>query len=181
MNKIILVKVGPHSQESMQEIVKRKNKEVDTTGVAFFGYHGGPQPIKRVIPFTENSINVKVLMNEATYARDPHPDRETFLRMTRFTTDGKTWNLVPTGINTDCMFAFVLGNIKEVCYDIDLSVYTVGIGPKKGIYAKNYLIGRVSKACLEKTPIPSEQFILPIHYEASLLPPYGVTLKRDVP
>ncbi len=51
---LIFMKVGLHAQESIEEIIARKQKEYDDTGSIFWGYGGGTcHPLTMVQPLAK--------------------------------------------------------------------------------------------------------------------------------
>src|SRR4051812_26167621 len=54
---ILYMKVGTHAQESLEDIIARKTKEIENAGVAFWGYGGNTcHPKTMVQPFARNFV-----------------------------------------------------------------------------------------------------------------------------
>ena len=52
---LLYMKVGTHAQESLEQIIERKTREIEQAGFAFWGYGGGTcHPQTMVQPFAKD-------------------------------------------------------------------------------------------------------------------------------
>ena len=179
----IFMKVGQHAGEDFDTIIKRKIKEIDETGMSFWGY-GGPtcHPTKQVQPFARKVIekqgSIYLFMEKINSYADPD-----IVPATLYSVDGINYNEIPKGINvTGSRYALVLEEIVPEEIELPISAYEVGCGKSKGRPATNYIIGHVDKACLELNPerfIDAEvdKKIKKISYVAKIKNPYSVFVK----
>ena len=188
----IFMKVVNYGEDTLEEIMERKQRELNDVGWTYWGYGGnegtGPlHPKKQVQPFAGQWMkepgSVQVLMEKIDgkfnielptakkYSADDSVDEE-------------RWNCLPSGIYLPrTKWALVLGEIIEVTppLELDLRDYKVGIGPSCGNNAAKYLSGKTSKGCLVETETPYRGSDAPetvtITYQAFLKFPYAVFLK----
>jgi hypothetical protein len=175
----VFMKVGRHAGETLEEILERKQRELDAAGRIFWGYGGGTMhPLQKVQPFVrsrlEHGEQIKLLMQTID---SRHPDTAAFA--TEFSADGVNWEPIPEGVQVrGSRYALVLGEIKSGEGELDLSAYRVGAGPSTGRNAAGYIRGRVDKGCLDPgSPDPEHPHIVPVHFEAGLIAPYAVLLR----
>jgi len=136
------MKIGSHAGETLEEIIERKQQEIDATGRSFWGYGGTAcHPTTQVQPFVR-SLAAKVpkvflLMEYIHSVANPQ-----IVPATRFSKDGVNWEPVPEGINvTGSRYAIVLDEIVPGELEIPIEDFVVGVGPSTGKVAHEYLSG----------------------------------------
>jgi len=178
------MKVGLHAQESIEEIIARKQKEYDQAGMIFWGYGGGTcHPRSMVQPFVREQERegnqVLLIMNKMDSQHDAVPELAQ-----QYSDDGVNWQPVPQGIEVrGSRFAMVLDKLSFDEFDINLDDFEVGVGPSRGRRADNYIMGRADKGCLIYTPTdaaaaPGQRIIKAIEIVARVKEPYAVFLKN---
>lgn len=180
---IIVMKVGVHAQEPLEEIIARKSKEIDDAGFAFWGYGGNTcHPVTMVQPFAksfaEQGKRITLCMQEM--------DSRHFAEQVRaeyYSEDGQTWQPIPAPINVlGSRFALAIRGLHRQEFDIPLANTHVGVGVSRGRPGNAYMKGQVDKACLEfgervrASPNPDEG-AMKISLVAELCEPYAVFLK----
>ncbi len=176
----IFMKVGNHAGETFEDILKRKKREYEKTGMTFWGYGGvACHPVKQVRPFAMSQFqrngNIYLLMNTVKSNFN-----QPILPAKQYSIDGVNWQDIPKGINvTGSKYALVLDEIKPTDFEINLDEFRVGIGPSSDKIASDYLQGRTDKACLTIDPYanPGANTIRKIDFAAKLQDPYAVILK----
>lgn len=181
---ILFMKVGVHAQETLEDIIERKTKEIDEAGFALWGYGGNTcHPTTMVQPFVADrearGEKVVLCMNEMVSNHFAEPVRAEY-----FSTDGADWRKVPDAINVrGSRYALAIKGLRREHLTLPLAKSAVAIGKSKGMPGLKYISGRVDKACLELTegvdlpPAPDEKFIQ-IDLVAELCDPYAVFLKN---
>ncbi len=178
----VFMKVGQHAKEDFDTIIKRKMKEIEQTGMSFWGY-GGPtcHPTKQIQPFAKSVIakkgSIYLCMERINSKADPD-----VIPATLFSVDGITYKPIPQGICvTGSRYAIVLDEIIPEEFEIPFSAYEVAYGKSKGRPAENYIQGHVDKACLE---ISLDRLVdadigvkKSVSYVAKLKDPYAVFVK----
>lgn len=182
----VFMRVGSHAGETFDQILERKQRELDAAGQIFWGYGGTTlHPIRHVQPFvklhTRDTGSIQILMQPITSRADPD-----VLPANEFSVDGIEWNPLPSGIEvTGSRYAIVLDEIRPGQLDLDLSQFEVGIGPSRGRNAARYLKGRVDKGCLVAAQSPDagediNQKLVAIGFHARLKDPYAVMLRARI-
>jgi hypothetical protein len=181
-DSFIFMKVGNHAGESFEQILARKQKEFDRTGMTFWGYGGSAcHPVNQVRPFAFSQVkkngSIYLLMHEvkSNYDQNPLPAKE-------YSIDGINWDPIPEGIIvTGSKYALVLDEIHPADLELDMNQFSVGIGPSKDKLASEYLTGRTDKACLEtalEIELKAEKPLMKkIDFTAQLQDPYAVLLR----
>lgn len=182
-NPILFMKIGIHAQEPLEQIIDRKLREIDDTGMAFWGYGGNTcHPTTMVQPFAEEQsargrpIHLVMQKMESNHMADPIPANE-------YSVDGRTWLAVPRGVEVlGSRYALVIEDLEEVDLSLPLARTTVAVGPSRGRNGQGYIAGRVDKACLElaaevDVPAPDEE-MTPIGLVARLRAPFAVLLRN---
>lgn len=182
--RFLFMKVGNHAGESWDQILTRKRREYEDTGMIFWGYGGNAcHPISQVQPFARLSIQEQggILLVMEPINSNADPD---IVPATEYSKDGVLWEPVPKGITvTGSRYAFVLDEIKPGELEIALNRYEVGIGPSCGKAAESYIQGRTDKACLvqskteREAKVPSEKLIRKVGFTAELKEPFAVLLR----
>lgn len=179
---VIFMKVGTHAQESLEDIIKRKTKEIDEAGYALWGYGGNTcHPRTMVQPFAEivreRGHAIHLVMQEM----DSHHFAEQ-IRATHSSVDGLDWQQISPNINVrGSRFALKIKNLRHEAGKLQLANSRVVVGNSAGRAGSKYIQGRVDKACLEITDraasneAPNRE--IDIHLVAELAEPYAVLLK----
>jgi hypothetical protein len=97
-----------------------------------------------------------------------------------YSVDGSSWKAIPKGVTvTGSKYALLLGEIEPGDLLLSMSQCKIGVGPKQGNLAQDYLRGRVDKACLEtdhNRPVDPETFTQ-ISVMAKMIEPYAVFIR----
>lgn len=178
----LYMKVGTHAQESLEDIIKRKAKEINDAGYAMWGYGGNTcHPRTMVQPFThECAASGETIylcmeeMNSMHFAEQ--------LRADEYSVDGKDWAAIDPHVNVlGSRYALVIKSLEPAEFDLPLSRSSVAIGNSLGAAGHQYIRGRVDKACFRLTEASAEQ--TPprrINLVAELAEPYAVFLRNVV-
>lgn len=178
---LLFMKVGIHAKETLEDIIDRKQKEFQKTGMIFWGYGGNTcHPTKHVQPFarqiSSHGKDVILVMQKINSNHFAEP-----IRAEEYSDDGISWKPVPSGIDVlGSRYALVLEQLEFGEFDLDLEAMQVAVGPSRGCIAPDYLRGRVDKGCFEYTPGSIRSLVKddrPISLFAKLQPPYAVHLK----
>ncbi|MDO8768478.1 MAG: hypothetical protein Q7K57_07220 [Burkholderiaceae bacterium] len=181
---LIFMKVGLHAQESIEDIIARKQKEYEHTGSIFWGYGGGAcHPLRMVQPFAkeieERGEQVLIIMQkmDSKHKAPPEVAKE-------YSDDGVTWKPIPKGIEVrGSRFALVLDELRVEEFEVDLGELTVGIGPSRGKRGDKYLVGQSDKGCFvfserEIPAPPEERIIKPVSLVARIKSPFAVLVRN---
>jgi len=147
---ILYMKVGTHARETLDDIIRRKTREIEKAGVAFWGYGGNTcHPQNMVQPFAkdynERGQTVFLCMHPMNSKHFAHP-----LRADEFSIDGIKWKIIPEDINVlGSRYALVIKNLRKDDFDLPLSLTQVALGNSMGSPGSSYIKGRVDKACLQ--------------------------------
>lgn len=176
---VIFMKVGTHAAESLEDILERKQREIDVAGVSFWGY-GGPtcHPLLHVRPFVEqlqsegHTIYLVMQKMDSRHFAEPKPAEQ-------YSDDGVTWNDIPDGVVVrGSRYALALESLTPHSEDMNFDAMHVGVGRSLGRSARDYIKGRVDKACfvVEQAGEPTGP---PLHIDlvAKLKEPYAVLLR----
>jgi hypothetical protein len=181
---ILYMKVGTHANEPLDEIFKRKMKEIEQAGVAFWGYGGSTcHPTRAVQPFAKAYEE-----RDGTIHLCMHPMDSKHFALTeaaeQFSTDGMNWEPIPSGIKvTGSRYALVVNNLRKQKFTLPLENTVVALGNRRGSLGSKYIRGRVDKACLElSTDCLLQESDAPeisrIELVADLVPPYAVHVRN---
>lgn len=181
---IIFMKVGTHAQEPLEDIIKRKQREIEDAGVAMWGYGGGTcHPLTMVQPFAksfEKKGGAIYLCMEEMESRHFAEQK----RADQSSVDGLTWTDIPKAINVlGSRYALVIKDLHKEAFDLPLASTRVAVGNSQGKAGSRYIAGRVDKACLEFTSGSAvdsglDEAPTPISLVARLEPPYAVFLRN---
>ena len=147
---ILYMKVGTHARETLDDIIRRKTREIEKAGVAFWGYGGNTcHPQNMVQPFAkdynERGQTVLLFMHPMNSKHFAHP-----VRADEFSIDGIKWKIIPEDINVlGSRYALVIKNLRKDDFDLPLSLTRVALGNSMGSPGSSYIKGRVDKACLQ--------------------------------
>ena len=180
LKSFILMKIGYHVNETLEEIITRKQKEQSICGKIFWGYGGTLcHPITQVVPFMQKVIQKDIITPVFAMSFTPSRFNTTLRTSQEYSLDGKIWNTLPTGVMvTTSKQAIVCRNLQRVDQALNLSKYEVAVGPSKGKPLSKYLSYRTDKACAilsEKSN--SNNKVLKINYIAEIIEPYAVCLR----
>ncbi len=181
---VLFMKIGIHAREPLDEIIKRKLQEIDDSGMAFWGYGGNTcHPTSMVQPFARaqgelgKPIYLVMQKMESNHWAEPVCADE-------YSIDGQSWLPVPKGIEVrGSRYALVIEDLHEEDLTLPLARTTVALGPSMGRSGRDYVSGRVDKACLDLgqnvdiPPAPDEPST-PIGLVAKLKTPYAVFLRN---
>jgi hypothetical protein len=147
---ILYMKVGTHAQETLDDIIRRKTREIEEAGIAFWGYGGNTcHPQNMVQPFAkdyeERGQTIFLCMHPMASKHFAHP-----VRADEFSIDGIRWEIIPSAINVlGSRYALVIKNLRKDNFDLPLNLTQVAVGNSMGSRGSNYIKGRVDKACLQ--------------------------------
>ena len=183
------MKVGHHAGEEWEQVLARKRREFEQTGMSFWGYGGNtchPTHVRSFAKFAASEhqkillvmelINSKTQLNMASMPN--------VVAATEFSMDGVNWQPIPDGISvTGSRYAMVLSEIRHEAVEVALNHFEAGIGPSVGRPAEDYLRYRVDKACFVRSGIQRTSSLPPVRlirkatFVADLLEPYAVLVR----
>lgn len=174
------MKIGPQGEESLPEIIERKNREAKIFDHAYWGYGGVTCVPFRVHGFAKevsasgSSIKVLFAVTGSPFLGSHIPDAK------ENSEDNVLWRPIPSEIHiTVSKYALVLKNLKESDFNLALNDYQVAVGPSRGKSLASYLRFRVDKALAQRTGSLSEVGPeLKISFTADLVEPYALYLKH---
>ena len=176
---MILMKVGFHGAEDLENILCRKLQEIRNCGVCYWGYGGTLcHPTKAVQPFV-SSLGAQEREIDVFFAVTTSPYRSSALDASSFSADGISWSPLPPHVRVSASrYALVLKSICVFESTLDLAQYEVAIGPSMGKNLAAYFRGRVDKAIAR----PSKQEgstpqLVPVALRASLVAPYATLVR----
>ena len=180
---VLYMKVGTHAQEGLDDIVRRKLREIERTGYGMWGYGGNTcHPSSMVRPFAKDFAKhgpIYLVMEEMDSKHFAEP-----LCATEYSIDGSDWREIPDTIQVrGSRYALVIKDLHKEEFNLPLARTRVPVGPSAGRLGSDYLTGRVDKACLEVLPdtvqaadsMPLERRI---NLVAELEHPYAVFLRN---
>lgn len=182
-HNIIVMKVGPHSGMSLEEIIQSKRDEELIHGVHYWGYSGTmcqPRPTRKFccecLHDSHEAPSLILIETKSAYQTDQ-------IGMIRFySEDGNNFVSFPGPVQLQgAKFAFVSKSL-HIIDDFRLSDYMVVGGKNNGKPLSTHLRGRVGKAfahffqgAFETPPSPPIRVLA-----AELCSPYAVWLKEEV-
>jgi hypothetical protein len=181
---IVFMKVGTHAQETLEDIIARKTKEIENAGFALWGYGGNTcHPQTMVQPFArsyeEKGQHIYLCMQEMDSKHFAEP-----VRADQMSEDGLTWRDIPGPINVlGSRYALAIKALRKETLKLPLSGTRVAIGMSQGRPGDQYISGRVDKACLEisgitRTTTEEQSPSVSINLVAELVSPYAVYLRN---
>jgi len=176
---ILYMKVGTHANESLEDIILRKQKEIEDEGFALWGYGGNTcHPTSMVQPFaTQLSLAGVPLILAMKPMNSKHFAEP--VRAQQMSADGASWQTIPPGVNArGSRFALVLDSLEEAKFELPLDATRVAVGRSMGRTGSDYIKGRVDKACLEWTGDPGAG-LAPVTIElvGNVVAPHAVFLR----
>jgi hypothetical protein len=148
LDYIVYMKYGVHTSEELGSIVARKIKEIDDTGVMFWGYGGTLcHPIKQIAPFAEmarkNKKDIYLVMS-----RTPSNHYGESSMSKYYSVDGVNFSNMPKGISVlGSRYALVCDSLIECDFSLNLAGYEIAIGSKQGNNLGEFIRNRVDKGC----------------------------------
>ncbi len=177
---ILFMKVGTHANESLEDIIERKQAEIDAAGFALWGYGGNTcHPLTMVQPFARGAVDRG---HQIHLCMEPMVSKHFAVteRATKMSVDGVTWEDIDPAINViGSRYALAIKDLKQREFELPLAQTQVAVGNSKGRRGDRYIKGRVDKACLEVVGPPDgpedpERKIVPIGLVAEVVDPYAV-------
>jgi len=147
---VLYMKVGTHANEPLDEIIARKQAEIDATGFSLWGYGGSTcHPTTMVQPFARDFE----LRGEAIHLV-MHPMVSNHFAVTaraeEMSIDGREWQQIPDAINVlGSRYALAITDLQQVEFALPLAQTRVAVGNSRGRRGDEYIQGRVDKAVLE--------------------------------
>jgi hypothetical protein len=152
---LLFMKVGTHARESLDDIIRRKTKEIEDAGFGMWGYGGNTcHPTSMVQPFAEQftSGGRKIFL-----CMQPMESRHFAAPAcaAQYSADGIGWTDIPEAINVrGSRWALMIDSLEAKEFDLPLNQTRVPVGPSQGKLGSRYIRGQVDKACLEFLPTP---------------------------
>lgn len=182
---ILFMKVGTHANEGLDEIVARKQAEIDKAGYTLWGYGGNTcHPVTMVQPFARAAEESGAPIHLCMEPMESNHFAVT-ARAEEFSVNGFDWQEVPPAISViGSRFALAIEELHTERFELPLAHTEVAIGNQTGRRGDRYIKGRVDKACLKyvgeelEEPEDDEKTI-EIGLVASLRPPYAVFVRND--
>ena len=181
---LIFMKVGLHAQESIEEIMARKQKEFENSGSIFWGYGGGGghtiragQPFAKGVGGGGEQVLIVMQKMDSKHKAPPEIAKE-------YSDDGVVWKPIPRGIEVrGSRFALVLDELRLEEFDVDLGELKVGVGPSRGRRGDKYLVGQNDKGCFvffeREIPVPPEERIVKsVSLVARVKSPFAVLVRN---
>jgi hypothetical protein len=148
----LYMKVGTHAKETLEDIIKRKSKEIEQAGYAMWGYGGNTchpqtmvQPFARECQAAGGTIYLCMEEMNSTHFAEP-------IRADEYSADGRTWHEIDPNIRVlGSRYALIIKNLRRQVFNLPLRQSTVAIGNSIGASGDRYIRGRVDKACLRLT------------------------------
>jgi hypothetical protein len=183
---VLYMKVGTHAQETLDDIIIRKTKEIERAGVAYWGYGGNTcHPQTMVQPFAktfeERGGAIYLCMQPMVSKHFAVP-----IRAEELSIDGINWEKISPEINVlGSRYALVIRNLRKEEFDLMLSKTKVALGTSMGAVGSKYISGRVDKACLEVTDnshgnVEDQEAVRHIGLVAEIVKPYAVYVRNIV-
>jgi hypothetical protein len=181
---LLFMKVGTHANEPLDEIIARKQAEIDGAGFALWGYGGNTcHPTTMVQPFARD-FEVR---GQAIYLVMQPMESSHFAvtaRAQELSTNGIEWEPIPAPINVvGSRYALAIQNLEIVEFQLPLDRTRVAAGNSRGRRGDEYIKGRVDKAVLEvvedepQGPTDTELRAIDIGLAARLVKPYAVFVR----
>jgi hypothetical protein len=183
--ELLYMKVGTHAQESLEDIIARKTREIEEAGLAFWGYGGNTcHPQTMVQPFAkkyEHQGGVIYLCMQPMASK--HFAEQ--IAADEYSVDGLKWETIPKGVKVlGSRYALLIKCLRKEEFDLPLERTRVAIGNSVGLPGSKYIAGKVDKACLEivdaSTAIGTVEEKQPVHIGlvAELVKPYAVYVRN---
>ena len=147
---LLYMKVGTHAQESLEDIIQRKSREIEDTGFGMWGYGGTTcHPTSMVQPFAQKFAKpgqpIYLVMEEMDSKHFADP-----ICAAEYSIDGRTWDKIPDSIEVrGSRYALIIKALRRDRLSLPLEKTRIPVGPSRGRVGDRYVAGRVDKACLE--------------------------------
>lgn len=177
---VLFMKVGTHAEELLEDILKRKQREIDEAGYAMWGYGGNTcHPRTIVQPFAwrhqEPGRQIRLVMEPMDSRHFAAP-----VRADEYSPDGMAWSEIPEAINVlGSRYALCINNLRETDSRLALGETRVAVGNSAGRPGDLYVRGRVDKACLDVVGDGSSDGLVEIGLVADLVEPFAVFLRNE--
>ena len=175
LEEIIVMKVGPHSDMSLDEIIESKNKEEIGNGVHYWGYSGVFCRPKQVQEFCKKSImnnhspKLVLIETKSSYSSNIGYINE-------YSEDNKNYKRFKSPVQLQgAQFSFVAKNIRKY-NKFRLDDFVVVSGKNDGKVLSSHLRFKVNK-CFAKYEVNSNDKEISV-LVADLVEPYAVWLKE---
>ena len=112
---VLFMKVGTHAQEKLEEIIRRKSREIEETGYGMWGYGGNTcHPGSMVQPFAQRFAERGQTIHLIMEAMDSNHFAEP-LSAAEFSADGRKWQEIPETIEVrGSRYALIIKSLHEV-------------------------------------------------------------------
>lgn len=182
---ILFMKVGTHAQESLEDIIERKKKEIKEAGFGMWGYGGNTcHPTSMVQPFAEKYSSggqtIRLCMQRMNSRHFSAPSSAS-----QFSPDGQDWQDIPESISVrGSRWALLIDSLELQNFNLSLNQTRVPVGPSQGKLGSRYLHGQADKACLElleeaERTNEEDDREVGIDLVANLRAPYAVFLRGE--
>lgn len=176
----IVMKVGPHSNMSLSEIISSKEVEEATHGVHYWGYSGSlcqPKPTQAFCKWAKEKYgedpSIVLLETKSSYA-------SSIGFITQFSTDNITFRSFEAPVQLQgAQFSFVARGLREI-ESFCLSKYNVYGGKNSGKPLPSHLRYRVNKSFATLTEEKADYGFIECTNAiiATLVEPYAIWLKE---
>jgi hypothetical protein len=176
---VLFMKVGTHAQETLADIIARKQREIDDAGFSLWGYGGNTcHPRTMVQPFAQSHVKLGTPIilcmqpMESKHFAEP-------VRAEEYSTNGTHWQRIPEPINVlGSRYALCLKSLEQVDTQLALGATRVAVGSSMGKVGSAYIKGRVDKACLDVIAADEPGPAVEIGLVAELVDPYAVFVRN---
>lgn len=145
MENIIVMKVGPHSDMSLEDIILSKKEEEKIHGVHYWGYSGVFCQPKKTQQFCEHAVQMYGVAPKLILIETKSAYTSSIGMISRYSEDGKIFKefLSPVQLQ-GAQFSFVAKNLMKL-ESFDLDNYLVVGGKNDGKVLSQHLRYRVNK------------------------------------
>jgi hypothetical protein len=173
----IVMKVGPHSGMSLDQIVDSKRAEEADLGVHYWGYSGTSCHPRRVLEFVRYVLSVQWTPPTLLLLETDSAYRSHIGHARRFSRDGEAYETIASPVQLQgAQYAFVCRDLKDVNRCFPMDGYSVVGGKNDGVRLSAHLRHRVNKALVRKDTTPEGAAHARLAYQAQLVEPFVVWL-----
>lgn len=173
----IVMKVGPHSGMSLEQIVASKTEEESRLGVHYWGYSGTLCQPPRVIDFMAYAVALGQLV-DLLLLETKSDYGSSIGHVSEFSRDGKTYEPFAGPVQLQgAQFAFVARDLTLVDQDLFLDDLVVVGGANDGRPLSQHLRSRVNKAFVRRANHAVDGTRARLALKARLVEPYVVWLR----
>jgi hypothetical protein len=171
------MKAGPHSGNSLEEIIKMKLKEQCEFNKFYWGYSGSLCHPHKVQEFCQqsikNGITPLLVLSQTKSAYNIGEIKKVY----EYSIDNEKWEKLPFGVYLwNCRFAITASNLQKVNQHIDLNEYVVATEKGKRLLGE-YLRYRINKACAFLEGASSQPRLVKVSYIAEVVFPFCIYLR----